>query len=216
MAMTSTSVGIPRHIPRRNGLLALRRELIERIGLTALILALFAVALFAGATVRGYILTNHHIAVEPWAADRRAQFLIETTGAEPRLKHLFTYFPTHREAIPLKLKSASKTDDIAVCRLQSTTIASLIPSLPLEKETGALQIGKPVVTMGYPTGPDRLLALLPEKEAMGLMDQYGASLTTLLDQLAKRKLIRPLMTQGHITDLYRDWKSHRHVVRSSN
>ena len=37
-----------------------------------------------------------------------------------------------------------------------------------------------------------------------MMDQYGASLTSLLDQLAKRKLIRPLMMQGHITDLYKN------------
>jgi S1-C subfamily serine protease len=49
-----------------------------------------------------------------------------------------------------------------------------------------------------------LLALLPEKEAVGLMDEYGASLTGLLDQLAKRKLIRPMMTQGHIRDLYKN------------
>jgi hypothetical protein len=47
-----------------------------------------------------------------------------------------------------------------------------------------------------------LLALLPEKEAVGLMDTYGASLTSLLDQLAQRRLIRPMMTQGHIRDLY--------------
>lgn len=58
--------------------------------------------------------------------------------------------------------------------------------------------------MGYPSGPDRLLALLPQKEAVGLMDEYGASLTSLLDQLARRKLIRPMMTQGHIRDLYRN------------
>ena len=152
----------------------------------------------------GYVLTNHHIAIEPWAADRRTQFLMETTGARPRLKHLLAYFPGHRQPIPLKLKSTSKTDDIAVCALQSKTIPSGIPSLPLHKESGALEIGKPVVTIGYPTGPDRLLALLPEKDAVGLMDEYGASLTSLLDQLAKRKLIRPMMTQGHIRDLYKN------------
>jgi S1-C subfamily serine protease len=152
----------------------------------------------------GYVLTNHHIAIEPWAADRRSLFLMETTGAKPRLKHLLAYFPTHRQPIPLKLKSTSKSDDIAVCALQSKTIPSGIPSLPLDKESGAVEIGKPVVTMGYPTGPDRLLALLPEQEAVGLMDQYGVSLTSLLDQLAKRKLIRPLMTQGHIRDLYKN------------
>ena len=152
----------------------------------------------------GFVLTNRHIAVEPWVADRRTQFLIENNGARPRLKHLLAYFPGHAQPIPLKLKSSSKTDDIAVCALQSKTIPSQIPSIPLETESGKLEVGKSVVTMGYPTGPNRLLALLPEEEATGLMDQYGAALTSLLDQLAKRNLIRPLLTQGHITDLYKN------------
>lgn len=150
----------------------------------------------------GYVLTNRHIATEPWAADRRTQYLMEMTGAKPRVKHLLAYFPKHRRPIPLKFKSSSTTDDIAVCALQSKTIPSGLPSLPLDEESGAIEIGKPVLTMGYPTGPDRLLALLPEQEAVGLMDQYGDSLTTLLDQLATRKLIRPMLTQGHIRDLY--------------
>ena len=153
---------------------------------------------------RGYVLTNHHIALEPWAADRRTQFYMESTGATPRLKHLLAFFPGQRQPIPLTLKASSKTDDIAVCAMQSKSLPSGIPALPLDKESGTLEIGKPVVTMGYPSGPDRLLALLPEKEAEGLMDEYGASLTGVLDQLAKRKLIRPMMTQGHIRDLYRN------------
>ena len=150
----------------------------------------------------GYVLTNHHIALEPWAADRRTQYYIESNGATPRLKHLLAFFPGQRQPIPLTIKSSSKTDDVAVCALQSKSISPGIPALPLDKESGTLEVGKPVVTMGYPSGPDRLLALLPEKEAVGLMNEYGASLTDLLDQLAKRKLIRPMMTQGHIRDLY--------------
>ena len=39
--MTPTSVGTPRHITSRHGLLTLRRELIERMGLTTMILVLF-------------------------------------------------------------------------------------------------------------------------------------------------------------------------------
>ena len=152
----------------------------------------------------GFILTNHHIANEPWAADRRTQFLIENTGAQPRLKHLLAYFPGRPEPIPLQLKSTLKTDDIAVCAMQTKEAPSGIPSLPLDERSGPLEIGKPVVAMGYPTGPDRLLALLPEKEAVALMDQYGTRLTSLLDQLARRRLIRPLLTQGHITDLYKN------------
>jgi S1-C subfamily serine protease len=152
----------------------------------------------------GYVLTNHHIVLEPWAADRRAQFYIENTGATPRLKHLLAYFPGQRQSIPLTLKSSSKTDDVAVCALQSKTIPSGIPALPLAKESGTLEVGNPLVMMGYPSGPDRLLALLPEKEAVGLMNEYGASLTSLLEQLAKRKLIRPMMTQAHIRDMYKN------------
>ncbi len=49
-----------------------------------------------------------------------------------------------------------------------------------------------------------MLALLPEKEAIAVENEYGGSLVVLLDQLAKRKLIKPLTTQGHITDLYKN------------
>ena len=152
----------------------------------------------------GYVLTNHHIALEPWATDKRTQFYMESTGAKPRLSHLLAFFPGQPQPIPLTLKSSSKTDDIAICALQSKTIPSEIPALPLDKDSGTLEIGKAVVTMGYPSGPDRLLALLPEKEAVGLIDEYGTSLTSVLNQLAKRKLIRPMMTQGHIRDLYKN------------
>lgn len=58
--------------------------------------------------------------------------------------------------------------------------------------------------MGYPTEPNRMLALLPEAEAMAVENEYGRSLVTLLDQLAKLKLINPLTTQGYITDLYKN------------
>ena len=152
----------------------------------------------------GYVLTNHHIVREPWAADRRAQFYIESTGAIPRLKHLLAFFPGQRRPIPLTHKASSKMDDLAVCTLQSSTIPSEIPALPLDRESGTLEVGNSLVMMGYPSGPDRLLALLPEKEAVGLMNEYGASLSSLLEQLAKRKLIRPMMTQAHIRDMYKN------------
>src|SRR5688572_15766595 len=90
----------------------------------------------------GYVVTNHHIALEPWAADRRTQFYMDSTGAKPRLKHLLAFFPEHPQPIPLQIKSSSKTDDIAVCALQSKTIPSGIPSLPLDNESAALGIGK--------------------------------------------------------------------------
>jgi S1-C subfamily serine protease len=55
--------------------------------------------------------------------------------------------------------------------------------------------------MGYPSGPDRLLALLDDSEARSVQSRYGSSLESLLQYLASRNRIQPLTTQGHITDL---------------
>ena len=150
----------------------------------------------------GYVLTNRHIARGPWTVDRRTQFLISSTNSKPRLEKLLAFFPGERKPIPLQFRTASEKEDVAVCALKS--IPSNIPVLPLDHQSGATEIGKAIVMMGYPTGPNRLLALLPEAEAVSIESEYGGSLETLLDQLAKRKLIKPLTTQGHITDLYKN------------
>ena len=146
------------------------------------------------------MVTNHHIALEPWAADKRAQFYMESTGATPRLKHLLAFFPGQLEPIPLTIKTSSKTDDIAVCALQSKNVPAAIPALPLGNESGTLVMGKPVVMMGYPSGPDRLLALLDDAELRGIQQRYGSPMAQLA-YLAETKRIQPLTTQGSITDL---------------
>jgi S1-C subfamily serine protease len=150
----------------------------------------------------GYVLTNRHIASQPWAVDKRAQFFAASTGANPRMEKLLAFFPGHRQPIALKFRAASASEDVAVCTL--STIPSDIPVLPLDRQLVATEIGRAVVMMGYPTGPNRLLALLPEPEALAVENEYGGALVTLLDQLAKRKLVKPLTTQGHITDLYKN------------
>jgi hypothetical protein len=61
-------------------------------------------------------------------------------------------------------------------------------------------VGKTVVMMGYPSGPDRLLALLDDAESRGIQQRYG-SLDALLGYLAENRRIQPLTTQGSITDL---------------
>lgn len=150
----------------------------------------------------GYVLTNRHIVSQPWLVDQRAQLFISSIDATPRLEKLQAFFPGHRQPISLQLRTASKTDDVAVCMLK--TIPSNIPALPLDEQSWAIEVGRQVVMMGYPAGPNRMLALLPEAEAIAIENEYGGSLVTLLDQLAKRELIKPLTTQGHITDLYKN------------
>ncbi|HLA95020.1 MAG TPA: trypsin-like peptidase domain-containing protein, partial [Pyrinomonadaceae bacterium] len=62
-------------------------------------------------------------------------------------------------------------------------------------------IGKAVVTMGYPSGPDRLLAMVDDDEAKSINTRFGNSRQNLINFLAQSKKIVPLTTQGAITDL---------------
>jgi len=148
----------------------------------------------------GIVLTNRHVA-QPWLADERAQTLTSTVTTQPRLKKLAAFFPGHSQAMPLKFRISSQKDDLAVCSLESKDLPGKIPTLPLDKDSDSIAVGKSVVMMGYPSGPDRLLALLDDSEARSVQQKYGSSLESLLDYLATRNRIQPLTTQGHITDL---------------
>lgn len=145
----------------------------------------------------GFVITNRHIA-QPWIADDRAQSI--SLKAQPRLKRLIAYFPEYTQAIPLKFKAAAQRDDLAVCLLDLPEVPENIPVLPLETDPDAVAVGKTVVMMGYPSGPDRLLALLDDAESRGIQQRYGTPMAQL-GYLAETKRIQPLTTQGNITDL---------------
>ena len=66
--------------------------------------------------------------------------------------------------------------------------------------SGNVTIGKTVVLMGYPNGPDRLLALRDDAEAYMIRARCGSSLESLLGCLSDKNRVQPLTTQGNITD----------------
>ena len=147
----------------------------------------------------GFVLTNRHV-VQPWQADARAQTLNSSVKGQPRLKKLMAFFPGSTQAIALKFKQAGPREDVAVCAIDAKDLPPKLPVLPLEKDSDSVAIGKLVVTMGYPSGLDRLLALLDESEARQIQARYG-SVESQLNYLAQTKHIQPLTTQGNITDL---------------
>src|ERR1043166_3952691 len=148
---------------------------------------------------QNFVMTNRHIA-QPWIADDRAQSITGGLKAQPRLKKLIAYFPDFTQAIPLKFKMAAQRDDLAVCELDIPEVPGSLPILPLETDPDAVAVGKTVVMMGYPSGPDRLLALLDDAESRGIQQRYGTPMGQLA-YLAETKRIQPLTTQGSITDL---------------
>lgn len=146
----------------------------------------------------GFILTNRHVA-QPWMADERAQTLASTVHGQPRLKKLIAFFPDQTKPVIIKFKMASAREDLAVCTFDMKEVTGTLPVLPLERDDNTVEVGKTVVMMGYPNGPDRLLALFDEDEARGIQARYG-TLELLLGHLSETKHIQPLTTQGNITD----------------
>jgi S1-C subfamily serine protease len=148
----------------------------------------------------GYVLTNRHVGVEPWVADERSMVLSSTVSGKPRLTKLLAYFPAHRQAYPLKFRQTSTRDDLAVLSFDTGANPNDVPVLPIDDNSDAAGVGKAVIMMGYPSGPDRILVSLPDEEANAIRQRFGSSIDVLVNHLAERNLIKPFTTQGHITD----------------
>jgi serine protease Do len=152
----------------------------------------------------GYLLTNRHVVVEPWKYDAFSYFFGKVLSVQPRLVKLEAFFPGRRRPYQLTVKLASSRDDVAVCKLSGEERAKEIPALPLDQGAEPAKIAQGVTTIGFPAGADRLLSILPEGEAKRLLEQYGEEGPSLLNQLARRNIVKPLTSQGHVMDLYDD------------
>ena len=148
----------------------------------------------------GYIVTNRHV-VHPWEEDDQVKQMMQAAGGRPRLKSLVIYFPNFAQMFPLKIRQLGGREDIAVATIDPKMLPTEIPSLPIDMDTESATIGKTVVTMGYPSGPDRLLAMVDDDEAKSINQRFGNSRQNLINFLAQSQKIVPLLTQGAITDL---------------
>ncbi|MEP7074240.1 MAG: trypsin-like peptidase domain-containing protein [Acidobacteriota bacterium] len=148
----------------------------------------------------GYIVTNRHV-MQPWEEDDLVKQMIKNSNGRARVKRLVLYFPNYPQPFPLKVKQIGTREDLAIATVDPATLPSEIPSLPLEADSDGATVGKSVVTMGYPSGPDRLLAMVDDDEAKSINTRFGNSRQNLINFLAQSLKIVPLTTQGAITDL---------------
>jgi len=148
----------------------------------------------------GYIVTNRHV-LQPWSEDDLVKQLMRESKGRARIKRLVIYFPGFPNPFPLSVRKVSYREDVAVASIDPSSVSPDIPVLPLSAKSEAVAIGKTVVTMGYPNGPDRLLAMVDDKEAKTINQKYGNSRQALINFLAQSRKIVPLTTQGAITDL---------------
>ena len=78
------------------------------------------------------------------------------------------------------------------------------PALSIDSGKGAAVTGEPVILMGYATGLAGILARTDEDTAQKILVHSGGDVSQIMDELARRNLIRPIITQGHIGDVLPD------------
>ncbi len=148
----------------------------------------------------GYIVTNRHV-VQPWEEDDQVKQMMASANGKARVKRLVIYFPGQAQPFPMKVRTTGQKEDLAIGTIDPSMLPADTPALPLDTDSGSVAIGRTVVTMGYPSGPDRLLAMVDDDQAKAINQRFGNSRQNLINFLAQSQKIVPLTTQGHITDL---------------
>lgn len=148
----------------------------------------------------GFVVTNRHV-VQPWEEDDQVKQMMRAANGRARVKRLVAYFPNFAQPFTLRIRQLGTREDIAIGSVDPQSLPAEVPVLPLEPSGESAAIGKTVVTMGYPSGPDRLLAMVDDDEAKSINQRFGNSRQNLINFLAQSQKIVPLTTQGLITDL---------------
>jgi len=140
----------------------------------------------------GHILTNHHV-LEPWWHNARA-IPVPNDNFEPKILSMRAYFPDDKTPMTLHVRGVSEDFDLG---LASVDLPGSHPR-PVTFDQQAAISGSPVVLIGYPTGVEGILARIDEPTLKRIAQAAGNNTEDLVQELARRKLIRPLVTQGHL------------------
>ncbi|MFQ5844705.1 MAG: trypsin-like peptidase domain-containing protein [Planctomycetota bacterium] len=148
------------------------------------------------ATEAGHVVTNRHVA-EPWWNNQTVAPLL-ARRLKPEFVRLDVYFPG-RPAVPVDpstIRVGGDQVDVAVFRIDVRDV----PALPLFGGEMLSVRGRRVVVLGYPTRPNALLARA-DPELVAEVVARATSLTSLIEELAGRKLISPVITQGALNEI---------------
>lgn len=148
----------------------------------------------------GKILTNHHV-VQPWWENEDMSGIVEQ-GLEPVIGAMEAYFPNATNGIAVGISQISQEADLALVHGDLSELRR--PSLRLDSRKEAAVSGDDLISVGYATGLDAILARAGDDAVHDIVKVTGGEPDMVLAELAKRKLIRPLVTQGHVGDVLPD------------
>jgi DNA-binding response OmpR family regulator/S1-C subfamily serine protease len=148
----------------------------------------------------GQILTNHHVA-EPWWQNDDLKEMLDQ-GLEPVVAEMTAYFPGVPHGIAISTEKISSAADVAVVRADVSRLG--IKPIALADGRGSAVSGVPVVLLGYPTALDAILARAGTETLQSIATVSKGDPKQVMEELARRHLIRPVTTQGHIGDVLPD------------
>jgi DNA-binding response OmpR family regulator/S1-C subfamily serine protease len=148
----------------------------------------------------GRILTNHHVA-EPWWQNDDLKEMLDQ-GVEPVIAEMTAYFPGIANGIAVKTERISSAADVAVVKGNVSGLG--IKQIALADGRRAAKSGGPVVLLGYPTALDAILARAGAETLQSIATASKGDPKQVMEELARRNLIRPITTQGHIGDVLPD------------
>jgi DNA-binding response OmpR family regulator/S1-C subfamily serine protease len=149
---------------------------------------------------QGQILTNHHVA-EPWWQNDDFKQLIEQ-GLEPSIVEMTAYFPDVPHGIAIQTEKISAAADVAVVKGNPSELRS--KQIELADNDRSPVSGGPVVLLGYPTALDAILARAGAGTLESIASVSKGDAKRVMEELARRGMIRPISTQGHIGDVLPD------------
>jgi DNA-binding response OmpR family regulator len=148
----------------------------------------------------GRVITNRHVAEPWWKNDEIAQ--ITSQGLQPQISAIRAYFPGDPRAFQAEIQEISDVTDLASVRVDLQDLKR--PVLAIDTGKDSALSGQPIILMGYATGLAAILARTDEESAQDIIKKSGSDVSQVLNELAKRNLIHPLITQGHIGDILPD------------
>ncbi len=148
----------------------------------------------------GKILTNHHV-VQPWWGDNELSDAVKQ-GLQPVIAEMTAYFPGEANGVPVGISQISQDADLAVVHGDLSELKR--PVLKLDARKEAAVSGEALISFGYATGIDAILARAGDETVREIVKESEGDPKLILAELAKRKLIRPLVTQGHVGDVLPD------------
>jgi serine protease Do len=149
---------------------------------------------------KGEILTNHHVAEPWWENDDLKQMADQ--GVDPTILQMTVYFPRIARGIPVTTEKISSDADVAL--LKGNAAETGVKQIAFADGHHSAISGGAVVLLGYPTGLDAILARTGAETLQSIATSSKGDPEQVVEELARRHLIRPVVTQGHIGDVLPD------------